>query len=236
MNATAKALLAAALKDARRRLAEKVVCEDWRLEGAFPLEARGKLWHLALDPADPLRLRHVPTGRCLCPPFREFDTDLASIPALLQKATRASRTLHLQADSFPRSAAFHDALYDAHWCWAVEEGRALRAPVTRAQADAILYLCLASEGATVADGMTYHAAVRAVGERHWRLAPDAPAWPPLFENPISESPDGGHLSAESPAASVTAAPSGDSTSCQTPAGASPCAPQPSNPQPRKENT
>lgn len=232
MNATAKAILAAALRAARKRLGEQVPCPDWRLEGAFPLQARGKLWHLALDPADPLRLRHVPTGRCLCPPFREFDTDLASIPALLQKATRASRTLHLQADSFPRSAAFHDALYEAHWCWVVADGLALRSPVTRAQADAILYLSLASEGATVADGMTYHAAVRAAGARHWRLATDAPAWPPLFESTISGSPDGYNLPAESPAA-VTAAPSGDSASCQSPAGASPCAPQPSTPQPEE---
>ena len=109
-----------------------------------------------------------------------------------------------------------------------------------------------SEGATVADGMTYHAAVRAAGARHWRLAPDAPQWPLLFEvkgseveklkstpsplepfnfstvqpfNSPSESPDDEPSSAESPAAfSVTAGPSGDSSSCQGLAGASPCAP------------
>lgn len=212
MNATAAALLSTALKAVRRRLREPIPCDDWRLEGSVKLEKKGAgLWRATIDPADPLRLRHVPTGACLCPAFREFDTDLASVPALLQKATSGSETLHLQADSFPESVVFHDALCSVHWCWVVFGGEATRAPVTRAQADAILYLCLACQGATIADGMAYHAGVRAFGASHWHLDPDAPQWPPLFAPP-SESPDGGNLPAESPAASVTAAPSGDSPS------------------------
>lgn len=215
MNATAAALLSTALKAARRRLKEPIPCDDWRLEGTVCLEKKGAgLWRATIDPADPLRLRHVPTGRCLCPAFREFDTDLASIPWLLQKATRGSETLHLQADSFPESVVFHDSIYTVHWCWVVVGGEATRAPVTRAQADAILYLCLACQGATIADGMAYHAGVRASGASHWRIPDGAPQWPPLFEQTptLSESPDGGNLPAESPAASVTAAPSGDSPS------------------------
>lgn len=185
VNATAASLVALALKTARKELARKAAeplhSRDWRLEGAFPLEARGKgRWHLRLDPADPLRLRHLPSRRCLCPAFREMDTDLASIPALARLAGKPFKALHLKPDSFPRSAVFHDALYDAGWCWAVEFGIASRARVTRAQADAILYLCLGCEGATCADGLAWHSAVRAGGAGHWLADPAAAGWPLLF--------------------------------------------------------
>jgi len=182
----AGSLAALALKAARRELSRKASApmgaRDWRMEGAFPLEACGKgRWHLRLDPEDPLRLRHLPSRRCLCPAFREMETDLASIPALARLAGKPFKALHLQADSYPRSAVFHDALYAAGWCWVVEFGIASRARVTRAQADAILYLCLACEGATAADGLAYHTCVRAGGASHWNAARrEAAEWPLLF--------------------------------------------------------
>ena len=213
---SAGSLAALALKEARRELSRKAAAPmgagDWRMEGAFPLEACGKgRWHLRLDPENPLRLRHLPSRRCLCPAFREMETDLASIPALARLAGKPFKALHLQADSYPRSAVFHDALYAAGWCWVVSPveklkgseveklksslstlqpfnlstprkgGIASRARVTRAQADAILYLCLACEGATAADGLAYHTCVRAGGASHWNAARrEAAGWPLLF--------------------------------------------------------
>lgn len=190
----AGSLAALALKAARRELARKAAtpmsARDWRLEGAFPLEARGKgRWHLRLDPEDPLRLRHLPSRRCLCPAFREMDTDLASIPALARLAGKPFKALHLKPDSFPRSAVFHDASYAIGKCWVVEYGIATLATVTRAQADAIYYLCLQCEGATFADGIAYHSAVRAGGASHWLADPAAAGWPLLFEQ-NQETPHG----------------------------------------------
>lgn len=175
------ALLAAAVRAARKALASPMRPGGWALEGGLVLEPRGKgLWHATLDPADPLRLRHLPTGRCICPAYREMDTDLASVPRIAQAAGKASKALHLAPDAFPKSAVFHDAGYAAGWFWVVADGVAREAPVTRAQADAILYLGLSCEGATFADGIAWHSGVRLGGASHWLADPAAAGWPLLF--------------------------------------------------------
>lgn len=176
------ALLAAAARSARKALESPMPLRGWALEGSLALEPRGEgIWHATLDPADPLRLRHLATGRCLCPAFREMDSDLASVPRVVQLAGKAAKALHLAPDAFPKSAVTHDAAYAAGWCWVVADGVARKATVTRAQADACLYLCLRCEGATVADCLTYHTGVRIGGESHWRAARLNPEnWPPLF--------------------------------------------------------
>lgn len=195
MSAAGTMLAGLALREARRgiqRLAadkakSRLECPNWRLEGKFELEPIGKGRFLVrLDPADPLRLRHLPTGRCLCPAYREFETDLASVPAIAKRIGRHFESLHLESDSYVRDAIFHDALYEAGWCWVVQDGQASRATVTRAQSDAILYLCLCCDGATVADGIAYHAGVRLGGASHWRDARrDTAKWPLLFDLPES---------------------------------------------------
>lgn len=187
VNGTVASLAAMALKAARRELArkagERLCSRTWRLEGGAALDSAGKgLWTARIYPADALRLRHVPSGRCICPAFREMETDLASVPEIAKRVARHFPALHLEADSYARSAIFHDALYEAGWCWVVEGRKASRAPVTRAQADAILYLCLCCEGATAADGFAYHAGVRAGGASHWRKARrETATWPLLFD-------------------------------------------------------
>lgn len=175
-------VLREARKELRKQAAKPMHSTDWRLEGEFVLEELGKgWWHIRLNPEDPLRLHHLPSGRCLCPAYREMDTDLASIPAAVRLAGQAVSCLHLKRDSYPRSASFHDALYYAGWCWAVENGRASRAPVTREQTDAILYLCLQCEGATAADGLAYHSGVRLGGASHWAASrKETPSFPVLF--------------------------------------------------------
>jgi len=184
------ALLAEAVRAARKALASPMRPGTWALEGVLALEPRGKgLWRATLDPADPLRLRHLPTGRCLCPAYREMDTDLASVPSIAQAVGKASKALHLAPCAFPKSAVTHDAGYAAGWFWVVADGVARKATVTRAQADAILYLCLSCEGATVADGIAYHAGVRAGGLSRWRAARQHPEnWPPLFTSSTGTEP------------------------------------------------
>ena len=54
-------LVAVALREARKELrkraAQPMHSSDWRLEGEFELEERGKgWWRIRLNPADPLRL------------------------------------------------------------------------------------------------------------------------------------------------------------------------------------
>lgn len=182
------ALLALAAREARKALEKNMAPRGWALEGGLALEKRGPcLWRATIDPADPLRLRHLATGRCLCPAYREMDTDLASVPLVARMAGKAVNALHLARDSFPKSAVMHDSGYDAGWFWVVSFGGARRARVTRAQVDAILYLCLGCEGATVADGIAYWNGVHLGGASHWRAARQKPGnWPVLFAAPETD--------------------------------------------------
>ena len=200
------ALVLAALRAAHRALSSPMrPPKNWRLVGPLELAPIGKKrWKATIYPWDPLRLHHVPTGRCLCPAFVEMDTDLASVPEVLQAAFRSSKTVHIQADSFPKSAVFHDALYTAGFCWAVHGGRAFRAPVTRAQADAFLFLCLCCEGTTGYDAVAWYNGVRLGGASHWNAARRENAqWPPLFGESTaagSEENHGGPAQQEAPCA------------------------------------
>ena len=173
------------LKRARQKAQSRMECRTWQWEGRYAFEPIGEnLWRIHLDPAAPLLLRHVPTRRCLVPAYREMDTDLASIPDFAVRIGRHLDAVHLERDSYVRSVVMHDALYTAGWCWVVVAGLASRATVTRAQADGILALGLACEGATVADCLTYHAGVRLGGASHWADARKAtPQWPLLFGDP-----------------------------------------------------
>lgn len=170
---------------AKHKAESRLECRTWRWEGEYALEPiEENLWRIHLDPANPLLLRHVPSRRCLVPAFREMDTDLASIPDFAVRIGRHLDAVHLERDSYVRSVVMHDALYTAGWCYVVVAGLASRATVTRAQADAILFLGLACEGATAADGFAYHAGVRLGGASHWAAARKiTPQWPTLFALP-----------------------------------------------------
>lgn len=188
-------LAGAELVNAGRKLLERTMStEEWKLAGTIEVceEVRPGVWQVTTPADDPLRLEHVPTGRKLAVPFRMMESDFASVPEAAQKLGSYSRALHLAPRSFEKAAFFHDQLYDAHWCWAVADGKAVQVPVTRRQADAILFICLECLGATVADGLAYHGAVSLFGGPHWeRSSQMATDWPKLFDEPPKALPEGG---------------------------------------------
>lgn len=181
------ALTAAGAKEARAAirnfLSRELSTDCWRVAGRYDTEPRGDGWFLArIDQTDPLRLEHLPTGQKLVVPFAESLTDFASVPKLLQRLSRGQDVLHLQATSYPDAALFHDMLYEAAWCYAVKSGRAVRVPVTKAQADAVLYIAMECAGATFADGLAYHGAVSLFGGEAWkRCRAKTPEWAPLLK-------------------------------------------------------
>ncbi len=186
------AVAAAGAKEARaalRRFFSKQLSTDqWKLAGRYDTEPKGGGWWLAkIDPSDPLRLEHV-SGQKLVVPFAEMLTDFASVPRLVQSLSGGD-VLHLKATDYRDAALFHDMLYAAAWCWAVKAGRAVKVHVTKAQADAVLFVALECSGATMADGLAYHGAVALFGGGPWRRCrAQRPEWPPLLRAPGKESP------------------------------------------------
>lgn len=165
-------------------LGRELSTDEWRLAGRYEAEPKGGGLYLArIDPADPLRLEHLPTGQKLVVPFREMETDFASVPRILQSLAGGSSVLHLQPTSYKDAALFHDELYAAAWAWAVKGGRAVKVPISKRQADAVLFVGMECSGATVADGLSYHGAVALFGGDAWRTCRrETPAWPVLFED------------------------------------------------------
>ena len=177
-----------AFLEGKKLLERAMYTAEWRLEGEIAVgeEVRPGWWRVAIPQDNPLRLVHVPTGRKIVVPFREMETDFASVPEVAQKLGGAFKALHVKPRSYEKSAVFHDELYEAGWVWVVmtvevdgkPQAMALRVPVERSQADAILFVCLECQGATLADGLSYHGAVSLFGESHWEEArKKAPAWP-----------------------------------------------------------
>ena len=172
----------AARKELRKFFEQELSTDQWRLAGRYDAEPRGGGWYLVkIDPSDPLRLEHVPTGQKLVVPFREMTTDFASVPRLVQSLSKSAELVHFQATSYRDAALLHDMLYAAAWCWAVKGGRAVKAKVTKGQADAALFVALECSGATLADGLAYHGAVTLFGGAPWKHCRQKPAeWPELF--------------------------------------------------------
>ncbi|MBR6021664.1 MAG: hypothetical protein IK066_04515 [Kiritimatiellae bacterium] len=161
---------------------------EWRLEGKIDVgeEVRPGWWRVTVPTDNPLRLVHVPTGRKIVVPFREMETDFASVPAAAQAVGDKVGALHVRPRDYEEGAFFHDELYEAGWAWAVmtvevdgkPQPMAIRVPVTKEQADAALFCCLQCRGATLADGMAYGGAVALFGKSHWEAArKKSPAWP-----------------------------------------------------------
>ena len=186
MSGFSAALTAAGAKEARKALrglfGRKMSAEDWRLVGRYDEEPRGDGWYMVrIDPDDPLRLEHLPTGQKLVVPFAEILTDYASVPKMLQGLADGSEVLHLKATDHKDEAVFHDMLYAAAGCYAVKKHRAVWVRVTKAQADAVLYVCMKCRGATLADGLAYHGAVSLCGGPAWKKCRRENAeWPKLL--------------------------------------------------------
>ena len=180
------ALAGAGAKEARKALrrffGRELSTDEWKLAGRYDEEPKGDGWFLArIDPADPLRLEHLPSGQKLVVPFKEILTDYASVPRLVQSVSAGADVVHFQATDYKDAALLHDMLYAAAWCWAVKNGRAVRVPVTKRQADGALYIALECSGATLADGLAYHGAVSLFGGGPWRRCrAQTPEWEPLF--------------------------------------------------------
>ena len=185
MNAAAVAAAKAAVREAKKLLARTMYTAEWKLCGrieADTVEQEG-MWLVSTPPEDPLRLEHVPTGRALVVPFSSMETDFASVPRAAQGI--GGKALHLKPRDYERSAYLHDQLYAAGWCWAVRKGedaRAVKVPVSKAAADAMLFCALECEGATLADGLAYHGGVALFGGPAWRRCRREKAeWPEMFE-------------------------------------------------------
>lgn len=181
------AVAVAGSKEARKALrsffGRKMSTEDWRLVGRYDEEPRDDGWYMVrIDPDDPLRLEHVPTGQKLVVPYREILTDYASIPKLLQGIADDSEVVHLHATDHKDEAVFHDMLYDAAWCYAVKGGRAVVVPVSKRQADAVMYVAMKCRKATLADCLSYHGALSLFGGKAWRKCRrEQSRWPVLLE-------------------------------------------------------
>lgn len=180
------AVASAGVKEARKSLrkffGKELSTDVWRLAGRYDTEPKGDGWYLArIDPADPLRLEHLPSGRKLVVPYKELLTDFASVPRLVQSLSGGSSIVHFKATDYKDAALIHDMFYAAGWCWAVYKGRAVKVPVTKRQADAALFVGLECSGATLADGLAYHGAVTLFGGGPWRRCrAQTPEWEPLF--------------------------------------------------------
>ena len=163
-------------------LSRELSTEVWRMAGRFEAEPLGGGLYLAkIDPDDPLRLEHLPSGQKLVVPYREMETDFASVPRIIQRLTRDSSLVHLQSTSYRGPALMHDEFYTAAWAWVVKAGRRVRVPVSKRQADACLFIGLECKGASVADGLAYHGGVALFGGPAWRQCRrDQAKWPEMF--------------------------------------------------------
>lgn len=177
------ALAKAAVREGKKLLARTMNTEEWRMAGHIEVDTTDEegRWLVSTPPDDPLRLVHLPTGRKLVVPFCSMVSDFASVPEAIQWIAKQSTLFHMRPRDYEYSAYLHDQLYCAGWCYAVHKGHAVRVPVTKRQADAMLFIALECEGATLADGLAYHSAVSCFGGRAWRKCRAAtPEWPPLF--------------------------------------------------------
>lgn len=193
-SAAATAAAKVALQEARKFLARPMHTDEWRLAGRIEVVAElepGRRWLVKTPQADPLRLEHIPSGYKLVVPFREMETDFASIPELARRLAGKAKALHLEPMDYAKSAFFHDQIFAAAWCWCVRAGLAIRVTVTKRQADAILFVCLECEGATWADGLAYHGGVSLFGQKAWRAARKRnESWWPVFEDEEMREEDG----------------------------------------------
>lgn len=111
------------------------------------------LYIFKLDDDKPLQFRLL-NGQCV-QPNKTFQTDMASIPKIIQWIPGLSKDSYL-------APYFHDSVYQTHSIWI----SGVRIPLTRKQADELLLDILRSEGAKIA-AWVYWAGVRLGGRWSW---------------------------------------------------------------------
>jgi len=158
-------------------LGRKLKTDKWELRGTYtaePTERKG-VFLVTVPEDDPLRLVHVASGRAIVIPWKRFESDFASVPAMVRALCGKAKFLHLEPRDYEEVALLHDGFYGAGWCWVArtaERGgkqvvEAVRVPLEKREADAALYVGMECKGATVADGISYHAGVAMFGGKRW---------------------------------------------------------------------
>lgn len=123
-----------------------------------------------IDLDDPLRLVHE-SGIEFTPIYRTFETDLASVPEVVQEFDQ----LRLKPNSFPKSTGgIHDPAYKSAAMLVRRSGEPwVRIPLIRVEADVLLFWALSCEvpadkvEATRAECQAYYRGVRFGAERAW---------------------------------------------------------------------
>ena len=181
---TAMATAKVTVRAARKLLGRTMHAKEWRLAGTFEVVGQNPFKMMSLvriPPEDPLRLEHIPTGWKIVFPLREMETDFASVPKMAQWIGKALEELHLEPRSYEKAALFHDGCYAAAFVFVVHRSRAVKVAITKRQADAILFVALECQGATVADGLSYTTAVELFGKGAWTRCREHPeGWPPMY--------------------------------------------------------
>lgn len=123
------------------------------------------------SPTDPLRLLVYGDVRLEYMLSGKYPTDFGSIPKLIQKLGKNIKMLKLAPRDFERAYLHHDGLYrfagvyvrpvgEIEWTWV---------SITRAEADALLYIGLTAEKATRAQSQVIYRGVLIGAGRAWRI-------------------------------------------------------------------
>ena len=158
-------------------LGKPLKTDKWALRGTYTAEPTDKkgVYTIIVPEDDPLRLVHLASGRAIVIPWARFESDFASVPAMVRALCGKASVLHLGPRDYEEAAVLHDGFYAAGWCWSVRtaerDGKrvveAVRMPLEKREADAALYVGMECKGATVADGISYHAGVAMFGGKRW---------------------------------------------------------------------
>lgn len=158
-------------------LGKPLKTDKWELRGTYTAEPtdRKGVYLVTVPEDDPLRLVHVASGRAIVIPWKRFESDFASVPAMVRALCGKASMLHLGPRDYEECAVLHDGFYGAGWCWVARtverDGKqvveAVRMPLEKREADAALYVGMECKGATVADGISYHAGVAMFGGKRW---------------------------------------------------------------------
>ncbi|MBQ7252299.1 MAG: DUF1353 domain-containing protein [Kiritimatiellae bacterium] len=161
-----RAILRHTAKEAARRAATALPRSRGTWAGSYVAEKVRGGWRVANAPDTPCRLAVDGAGIDYAFGTELFFTDGGSIP----KPVQGVKHLRLAPDSFPKTYFLHD------WCYAHAavlarktggDGPWLCLPVTRLEADTLLYCGLVAEGATALEARLVFRAVRMFGRRAW---------------------------------------------------------------------
>lgn len=120
---------------------------------------------------NPLRLTNLSEGWHIVVPKFTYPTDLGNVPSFVSRLFESEKMenfARLQPNSFPKSYAFHDGMYDFHQVIFVNKGKMRTMSISRTQADVILFLSLAAENARWLEAQMIYRAVRMFGGKHWK--------------------------------------------------------------------